>query len=339
MPQPTPGDVHIDRVLTDLSVAYVASPDANQFIADKVFPVVPVNRKSDKYRVYPRRAWFRTVAEKRAPATETVGSGWTYSDDAYFCEVWGVHHDIDDQERANADDELAIDTDATNFVTQQLLLKRELEWHNAFFKTGVWGTDLQGVTSGADNVTTMLQLDQASSQPIQFFADLAIKAQRTTGRKFNTLIIGAEVETVLLNHPQVIERIKYTQRGVYGLDLLASLIGVNRILVANAVADQSAEVAAELNGHNAEADDTSNFEYIFGKDALLCYTNPSAGLYNVSAGYNFVWTGLLGTGAYGGRIKRFRMEPIASDRIEIEGSWAQKIIAPDLGVFMKDVIA
>ena len=37
-------DAHIDRALTNISVAYLQ--DASAFIADKVFPIVPVKLKA-----------------------------------------------------------------------------------------------------------------------------------------------------------------------------------------------------------------------------------------------------------------------------------------------------
>ncbi len=49
MAQPTASDVHVDAVLTNLSVAYIQEQDA--YIATKVFPVIPVDKKSDKYYV------------------------------------------------------------------------------------------------------------------------------------------------------------------------------------------------------------------------------------------------------------------------------------------------
>ena len=38
---------HIDRALTNMSIAYAQG--ANAFIADKVFPIVPVQKRSDVY--------------------------------------------------------------------------------------------------------------------------------------------------------------------------------------------------------------------------------------------------------------------------------------------------
>lgn len=44
MPILTPSDVHIDKPLTNLTLAYVQ--DQSMFIADKVFPVVGVQSQS-----------------------------------------------------------------------------------------------------------------------------------------------------------------------------------------------------------------------------------------------------------------------------------------------------
>ena len=47
---PTMQNAHIDRALTNTSVAYMQ--DASAFIADKVFPIVPVKRQSDVFYIY-----------------------------------------------------------------------------------------------------------------------------------------------------------------------------------------------------------------------------------------------------------------------------------------------
>jgi len=50
MPLLTPSQVHIDQPLSNLTLAYVQSNE--NFVADKVFPVVGVARQSDKYCEY-----------------------------------------------------------------------------------------------------------------------------------------------------------------------------------------------------------------------------------------------------------------------------------------------
>src|SRR5258708_3568860 len=144
MPSPTQSELHVNIPLTNVSVAYMQSSDA--YIADKVFPKVSVQQQSDLYWKYLKSEWRRTDVEQRAPSTESPGVGWHTNTDNYFAHVYAVHKDIDDQLRANADSVFSLDRDATNFVTNQLLLKRDLDWATKYFKTGVWATDLAGVT-------------------------------------------------------------------------------------------------------------------------------------------------------------------------------------------------
>src|SRR5579872_5942530 len=78
-PTPTPGltpsDVHVNVPLTQISVAY--RQDNTQYIAARAFPIVPVQKQSDRYYEYDRDYWFRTEADKRRPASESAGSEYT----------------------------------------------------------------------------------------------------------------------------------------------------------------------------------------------------------------------------------------------------------------------
>jgi hypothetical protein len=179
--------------------------------------------------------------QKRAPGTETAGVGWKVDTGQYFAQVWGVHKDIDDQVRANADSNWRLDSDATTFVTNQLLLRRDLDWNDKYFKTGQWGTDLTGV-AGTVGAGQFLQWSDPNSDPIVQFSDLQTNFVEQSGRKANTLVLGARAITQLKNHPDIIDRIKYTQRGVVTTDLLASLFDVEKILVSYATVTDVAEL-------------------------------------------------------------------------------------------------
>jgi hypothetical protein len=75
------------------------------------------------------------------------------------------------------------------------------------------------------------------------------------------------------------------------------------------------------------------------KSALLAYAPASPSLMTPSAGYTFTWNGYLGGNSEGIKIKRFRMEHIASDRVEAEMTYDMKVVCPDMGVFVKDAVA
>jgi hypothetical protein len=324
LPNPTLSDVHVDRALTNISIAYIQDTERN-FVANKVFPIVPVTNKSDRYFIFSQADFFRNEAQVRAPGAETAGGGYRLSTDNYNCDVLGYHADLDDQTRANADQPLQLERSHTVYVTQQLLLKREVEWVSHFFTTGLW----TGSTTGTDLVGTVdfTQWDNIVSTPIEDITNQADSISRKTGYRPNCLVLGPEVYTTLKNHPDILDRVKYTQKGVITEDILAVLFDVERVLVPRAVQNTANENA------------TASYAFVYGKNAFLGYSAPAPGLYQPSAGYLFTWQGLFGAGAEGVRIKNFRVEVNAANRIEGESAWSMKVIGADLGVFFSAAIA
>ena len=73
---------------------------------------------------------------------------------------------------------------------------------------------------------------------------------------------------------------------------------------------------------------------------LLCYTTNAPRLKTATAGYTFVWTGLMGSNALGGRINRFSMPHlgIGTERIECELAYDMKVIAADMGTFIENAV-
>lgn len=313
MPQPTRSDVHVNRPLTNISTAYIQR--AEDFIADKVFPIVPVMKQSDLYFQYDKKFWFQTQAQVRAASSESAGSGYhVAATGQYFAKVWAVHKDVDDQIRANADQPLDMDRDATLFVTQQLLLRREKEFNNSFLKAGIW--------TGHADFTPSVLWDNASSNPMQDVDNLKQSIKGQTGFLPNTMIVSPDVYFVLRNNPAVLDRIKYTQRGIVAEDLLASLFGVERFLVAAAVQDSNPE------------GESSSMGYLIANQGLLVYSNPAPSILQPSGGYIFSWQGLFGAGAQGNRIKSFRIEERECDRIEGQMAFDMHQVGADLGCYM-----
>ena len=320
MPQPTPSDVHVNAPLTSISIAFLQSQEG--FVSRKAFPTLPVKKQSDRYYLYDKKQWFRSDARERAPGTESAGSGFTVDNTPnYFCSVKAVHKDVDDQLRANADAVINPDRDATEFVTRDLALEAELDWAATYFTTGIW----TGSTTGAD-ITVSPKWDAASSTPITDMRQQIRSVQRKTGFKANSAVVPPDVWDVLQDHSDFLDRIKYTQKGIVTTELLAMVLGLKQVLVAEAIADAADEGVAE------------NLGFIFSTSVLLMYAAPSPSVLHPSAGYTFAWTGMFGSNAAGMRVSRFRMEHLKSDRVEGECSYDHKLVAAECGAFLLNVL-
>lgn len=321
MPQPTQSDVHVNAPLTSISIAFLQ--DQSSFVSRKVFPAVSVNKQSDRYYVYDKKQWFRSDARKRAPGTESAGSGFTVDNTPnYFADVRAVHKDVDDQIRANADAVINPDRDATEFVTRDLMLEAELDWAATYFTTTVW----TGSTSGGD-ITPATLWDVGGSTPITDIREQMRAVHKKTSFRPNKLVMSPEVWDVLQDHPDFLTRIRTTTDSVVTTALLAAVLELDEILIASGLHDTAQEGAADA------------LDYIFGKDVLLAYAAPRPSLQHPSAGYTFAWTGLFGSNAAGMRMSRFRMEHLKSDRVEGEAAYDHKLVAPECGAFFSGVIS
>lgn len=328
MSNPLTGDVHVNTPLSNISVALMQN--ASNFVADSIFPNIPVSKQSDLYYTYDRGHFNRNEMAERAPGTESAGSGYELGDDNYYCRVYAFHHDIADETRANADSMLSMDREATSLVTNKALIFREANWASTFFKTSVWGTDLNGhATLDTGNNRVFWDID--SSTPIEHIRAAVDAMLGNTGFLPNTLVLGRAVLTALLDHPDIIDRLKYGQSSgnVAATDLsdLAALFKIDRIFVMNAIQNTAAEGAT--NAHSFIAD---------SKSALLCYSAPTPGLMTPTAGYSFSWNGFMGSSASGSRIKKFRMDNLNSDRVEIDMAYTPKLVSAELGTYLDNIV-
>jgi hypothetical protein len=325
MPTPVQSDLHINAPLTNVSIAYMQS--ASTYIADKIFPKVPVQKQGDLFWKYSKSDWRRSDVKKRAPGTESAGTGWKNDTDQYYCHVYAVHKDIDDQTRANADSNFNLDRDSTENITNQLLLQRDVDWATAFFKTGVWATDKVGTTD-------FVKWSDGGSDPISDVADIHLEFRKLTGFKPNICVLGAEVMKELKQHPDIIDRIKYTQKGIVSEDLIATLFDVDELYTSYATIADTAELTdARVQDAAATYDFITN-----AKGVLFAYAPKSPSLMTPSAGYTFTWKGYMGGNSQGIKIKRFRMEHLNSDRVEGEQTYDMHVVSPDCGYFLSDTV-
>lgn len=319
---------HIDRALTNISVAYMQGADA--FISDKVFPIVRVQKQSDVYFEYSKADNFRDEVQERGRGAESAGGNWNARiADPYYCRKYAYHYDITQEERVNYDKPLDVERDTTEWLGHKMLLKREVDFATKFFKTGVWKTDKDMSASKWSSQT---------SDPVSTVNNAMLQMAEETAVKPNFAIMSPDVFYALKNHEAIIDRIKYTQKGIVTLDLIASLFELQKIYVPWAVYNTAGQSPA-MTGP-ADDEDPIDMSFIYKGAMLLGHKAERASLKTATAGYIFAWTGLEGASAFGNRMVRIRMDQLGlgTERFEMEMAYDMKVISKDCGMFFYNLV-
>src|SRR5581483_10335384 len=129
----------------------------------------------------------------------------------YACNVWATHKDVDDQIRANSDSPLSPDRDATIFLTNKALIRRENFWAGQFVQHGVWTGEVAGSAApGANQVIFWDNFD--SSSPITDSRNAKTQMRINSGGfTGNIAVFSRPVFDKLVDHPDFVDRTKYGQ--------------------------------------------------------------------------------------------------------------------------------
>src|SRR6266536_2105055 len=288
------GNVHIDRALTQISVAW---PTGN-LAGAALFPSVSVMKQSDKYYIFGREGWL-PENDYRAPGTAANEvSGAALSTDTYYAQEHSLQIAVTDEERENADPPIAPDRDGTNIITSKIMLGRERAMQTLVTTTGNYASGSSTTLSGTSQWS-----DYANSDPI---SDLRTGKVTVNSRIFldpNVAVVPYQVMMKLEDHPDFLERIKYSERAIFSPELLASVLGFDRVIVPG------------VGINTANLGQTASLGYLWGKDVVLAYVPASPGLRVPAFGYEFTWAG-----AGGGQsqyVDRWREDRRKSDVIRV----------------------
>jgi hypothetical protein len=302
------GNVHIDQILTNISVGF---PN-KEFVGEVLAPAVPVRKQSDIYYVYGKEAWvLEPGSDVRAPGTEANEiPGMTVATNPYFAIEHALSIAVTDEERENADSPLTPDRDGTELVTSKVLLAREVAIRDLVVTAGNYATGYSLDLSGSPT----LQWDAyATSNPI---GDVKAARRKIHAGLFLHPTVGIfpyQVMAALEDHPDFIERIKYSQKAVVTPELIAELFMIPKIVVPG------------VGMNTARMGQTESLAYLWGKDVVLAYVPDRPGLKIPAFMYEFVWT-------FGGQrmvTDRWREQKRVSDMIRVRRRYTHKFIAVD----------
>ena len=326
MPLLTPSSVHLDQPLTNLTLAF--AQDQSNFIADKVFPVVGVERQSDKFYIYDRDNMNRTGDVKAlAPRTEVNRIGMSISNSSYYTDVFGLGMDFDQQTLANEDAALDIRSAGAQTLATRLMIHREEQFAANFFAASIWGSE---------STPSNLWSDYTNSTPIQDVTNARRTMQlKSGGFKPNTMVVGKEVRDILINHPKILARLNggstVSNPALITDAKLAEIFEVENFYIMEAVKNGAVEGLAEANA------------FIGGKNALLVHTPRASGLMTPAAGLTFAWNSVPGVNNLGVTVESFSDDALkrqqVAEHIQVKMSYDMKVTGADLGYFFSAVIA
>lgn len=320
------GTIHVDRYLTNYSVQFVQ--DRNNFVSQRAATVIPVLKQTDTYVVYPRGYFWRDEAAPRPLGGRPRQVGYKVDSGSYSAREYALEHVVDDRQYANVDDPINLDENATRLLTGKMMIKQERIWATNFFATGKWTKEVVGVVSTPIEGTSILNWSDANSDPIGDIDYYKDYMHSITGFMPNTLVLGARVKRLLRTHPDIADRIKYTQVGIADEGIIASLFEVPNVMVARGIYNAADEGV------------TDNFQYIVNTNAFwLGYIETSPSLDSPTAIANFAWTGLIpgATNAIGGVMERGRDDRAHSNWFQNRMAFDLAQVSADLGVFFSSV--
>lgn len=315
MANPTLNDVQaVDPVLQNLAIGYSQSQD--RFIADRLAPAVPVDKDSGTYYIYTKQYWFQNDMKHRAPGGVYPRGEFGLSTGTFTTIQKALAFPLADEVRANSQVPGDLESAAVRWLTQMGLMSREIGFSTDFMKTSVWGTDNTSATdwddySGSDPVGDVLAACRGISE--------------ATGLWPNTMAMGAVVHVALANHPDLIDRMKYTQlAGVRNIEAaLAAVFGLDNYLVGKASKDTGG-----IGG-------TAAYTAVIDDDALVCYADANSGIFGATALKTFTWA--PGGGLFS-ILPAFRDGANDADLIKAKMQWDQVVVASDLGYFFSDIV-
>ncbi len=311
---PEARDLHVDSVLSELSVKYKNSA----FIWRSVMPEVRVKKRADKYVVYRKEDSYRLYDDAVGPKSMPNEVDWGVSMGNYSVKDHALGEWLPQETIDNADNPLEPEIDTNEFLNLLLDVAQEKRVADIVFDPATYPASNKVTLSGT------AQWGGSADDPI---GDV-LAALESTFVRANTLVFGQEAWRVFRKLPEVLDAVKGSTRfqdspgGVASPAEVAELLEVDRVLVGRARYISTAE------GQPA------TFTQLWGKHCAALYVEPNPGVKSITFGVTFVETPRT-------TMRDFDPKRGVKGAHYIKVSWNsdEKVIAPELGYLIENAVA
>lgn len=245
-------NVHINTALSDFALMF--SQDKAGYIANALIPPIQVKKLSDSYFTFDRTNWRSVTDTQRGPTSKSNRANVpSPSNTTYNIIEYALHDLVSNAEIEEADEPLKPKQDTTGFVTEQLMISKEIQAAGLMF-----------VTAAVANYTSLTTGSQwgytSTTTPLNDIDTGIDTVKKAIGKSPNMATMGEEVYTKLKRHAQLLDIVKYTQKGILTAELVAAAINLDMINVGSAVYMSTNE--------GCTSESTS---FIWGKNVLINY--------------------------------------------------------------------
>lgn len=266
MNQMTPGQARaVDPILTEVARGY-RSPKAA--IANILFPIVSVSAAAGKIISFGPDD-FKLVSTVRAPGAGTRRVQFGYASGNFSLVDYRLEALTPWEIQREAQAVPGLDLISMNIRKVQNVMALEREKQAADLARN----DALYAVTNKETLSSTAQWSHVDSDPIADIMDAKEAIRQQIGERPNVLTVGPKVLTALRNHPKILARLSTSaDRPPASLAQLAALFEIAQIVEGEAVYH-----------------DGTQFQDVWGKDAILAYTTPASMIDMGSPNYGYTY--------------------------------------------------
>ncbi len=278
----------IDPVLTSIAQSYSNS----SFVANHLFPKISINRTKGKIPVFGKEAFVHrdTFRAIRASSNRIPTDEISYIE--FEMKERDVEVSLDYLEEEQTPEFLQHEQQITHQLVDILLLGREKEIADYVQNPNNYPSTMTMEITAANAFDDYTK----SVDPIAKIREGMSKIRQYIGRYPNVMILGDATYRALINHPKILDKIKYVGLGKGDTKILAQLTEIPNVFL----------------GMGVVSVDSSSFSDIWMDNIVLAYVdeeNSGRSRLGASFGYLLQKTGFPEVDTYyenGGKIKVIR---------------------------------
>ncbi len=239
----------VDPILTQHARGYTNGG----FVGSVLFPTVDMPTRAAK-RIEFDRSSFRRRQTRRAPGARIAQLEFGYEGKAVNLHQEALRAVVpfEHQQEANAVPGIDLQQVSVDIVLSVIAMEKEIQQATVARNAAAYAASNKLALTGSDKWSDPLSDPQAQ------IADAVEVIRQRTGRRPNTLLLGAPVRGAVKVHPKIRDHFKYTNTAAVSLIMLAEYFDVDAVHSGDAIYDTGDATTVD----------------VWGNDIILAYVPP-----------------------------------------------------------------